>query len=131
VEFELVRENQPIAGSGKFMAVEGADGFIKVSIVMATSQTEEVIFKLSQAGQNTSRVIHSLENTVFVFVAFAHRDKREQVVPFTFIEPIYFPILVHVNPKAVVFRFPPPQSSGKQGLTLSVQHFFTIRFAIL
>src|SRR6266567_6465943 len=40
VEFELQRGNKPLTGIGSFSAVEGADGFMKVSIWVQTSATE-------------------------------------------------------------------------------------------
>jgi hypothetical protein len=49
VEFDLQRGIKRIAGSGKFVAVEGADGFMKVSIWASISPTESFEIKLSQA----------------------------------------------------------------------------------
>jgi len=49
VEFELSRGSKRIAGIGKFAAVEGADGFMKVSIWVPVSATETFEIKLSQA----------------------------------------------------------------------------------
>lgn len=49
VEFEFSRGSKRIAGSGRFAAVEGADGFMKVSIWVPVSTTESFEIKLSQA----------------------------------------------------------------------------------
>jgi hypothetical protein len=49
VEFELNRGNQRLAGSGRFAAVEGADGFMKVSIWVPFNGTEQFEIKLSQS----------------------------------------------------------------------------------
>ena len=49
VEFNLLRGNQRFAGSGEFAAVEGADGFMKVSIWVPVSKTDRFEIKLSQA----------------------------------------------------------------------------------
>jgi len=48
VEFDLQRGNQRFSGSGEFNAVEGADGFMKVSIWTQVDGAEKVELKLSQ-----------------------------------------------------------------------------------
>jgi hypothetical protein len=49
VEFELNRGKQQLVGSGEFAAVEGADGFMKVSIWVPVNETQRFEIKLSQA----------------------------------------------------------------------------------
>jgi hypothetical protein len=49
VGFELNRGDQRFTGIGQFSTIEGADGFMKVSIRVPISPTESFELKLSQA----------------------------------------------------------------------------------
>jgi hypothetical protein len=49
VEFDFQRGKQRISGSGEFAAIEGADGFMKVSIWVSVIGDSPVEIKLSQA----------------------------------------------------------------------------------